>query len=323
MVVRPAAPTPGSIVEHLRAGTLDAELAATLWVLVERRVPVLVAVADPGDTAPAGASDLAAALLPFLAPGVRAVALRGADESFDWLPQAGELGWQGSARPDGRPSGSIEAPVRTDTTVIWISDLSDAAGTSPAAGGATPTWGEHAHLAVRASSIGYGLLATVHGDSLEDVLGRFGRPPVSLTEDERSRLGVVLIVRDVGGDPAGRRRVMAAHYVRPTARDEHGHVQRLGPAVLATWDAARDRFEHFGWGITPELASRIGWKAGDLESEIERRRDRLAGLADAGVVDVEGLLAAIDAERRSSPTLAGTTPGADPDPHAHRPTTSN
>ena len=65
---------------------------------------------------------------------------------------------------------------------------------------------------------------------------------------------------------------MAAHYVRPTARDEHGHTQRLGPAVLATWDAATDRFEHFGWGITPELARRVDRKAGDFELEVDRRR---------------------------------------------------
>ena len=35
---RPVPPTPRSIVELLRAGTLDAELAATLWVLIEGRV---------------------------------------------------------------------------------------------------------------------------------------------------------------------------------------------------------------------------------------------------------------------------------------------
>jgi hypothetical protein len=42
--------------------------------------------------------------------------------------------------------------------------------------------------------------------------------------------------------------------------------------VLATWDAATDRFEHFGWGVTPELALRTGRRAGDFELEQERRR---------------------------------------------------
>ena len=90
---------------------------------------------------------------------------------------------------------------------------------------------------------------------------------------------------------------MAAHYIRPVARDEHGHVQRLGPAVLATWDADHDRFEHFAWGITPELALRVGRTAGDFELEVDRRRDYLAGLADAGIVEVEAVRAAIDGYR--------------------------
>ena len=123
------------------------------------------------------------------------------------------------------------------------------------------------------------------------------RPPIRLGDDELSRLGVVLILRPVGD---GLRRVVAAHYVRPTARDEHGHVQRLGPAVLATWDADRDHFEHFAWGITPELALRVDRRPGDFELEVDRRRDYLAGLAEAGITDVDAVRAAIDGYRATA-----------------------
>jgi hypothetical protein len=270
-------------VELIRTGTLDAELAATLWVLVEERVPVLVAAPGSG----AGKSTLVGALRPFVRDGMRTMELRVTDETFDWLPQASELGWE---RADARPTGEdrldpptrLDPPVRPDTTTLSIPELSDHLPSY--------TWGEHARIAIRAASIGYGLTATIHGLTLEDVFGSLGRPPVSLTDDELSRLGVVLVLRRLDD---GRRRVVAAHYVRPTARDEHGHVQRLGPAVLATWDPAADRFEHFGWGITPELASRIGWKAGDLEVEIDRRRVFLHDLATAGTTEVGAAESAI------------------------------
>ncbi|MEA2607992.1 MAG: hypothetical protein QOJ75_235, partial [Chloroflexota bacterium] len=42
---RPVPPEPRSITELIRAGTLDAELAATIWLLLEARVPLLVAAA--------------------------------------------------------------------------------------------------------------------------------------------------------------------------------------------------------------------------------------------------------------------------------------
>jgi flagellar protein FlaI len=293
--IRHVPPTPRSIVELIRTGTLDAELAATLWLLIEGRVPFIVG-AGPRQ---AGKSTLLDALLMFLPPGVRTVELAGAMESFDWLPQAPELGWRMPHAPGAvvaRLSGR-RPPVRPDDTLLVIPELSDHLPSY--------TWGAEARIAIRAASIGYGLAATIHADSLEEVFEQLRRPPVSLGDDELSRLGIVLILRPVGD---GLRRVVAAHYIRPTVRDEHGHVQRLGPAVLTTWDPDHDRFEHFGWGITPELAMRVDRRPGDFEIEVERRRDYLAGLAEAGITDVDAVRAAIDGYRTTTTAAQSSVP---------------
>ena len=286
--IRPVPPEPRSIVELIRAGTLDAELVATLWLLIEGHVPFIVAAQERR----AGKSTLLHALLDLLAPGVRSVELAGAMETFDWLPQAPELGWRRPAHMPAHPTRG-QPPIRPESTVLLIPELSDHLPSY--------TWGAEARVAIRAASIGYGLAATIHADTLEEVFEALRRPPVLIGDDELSRLGVVLVLRRVGD---GMRRVVAAHYVRPTARDEHGHVQRLGPAVLATWDSTQDRFEHFGWGITPELALRVGRKPGDFEHEVESRRDYLAGLAEAGIVEIGAARAAIDGYRALAPTTA-------------------
>lgn len=287
--IRPIPPQRRSVVDLIRAGTLDARLAATIWMLVEARVPLLVAAAEQG----AGKSTLLDALLDLLAPTVVRVDLDGAAETFDWLPQASELGWPGTAHPgDGRP-------IRPDSTTLVAAELSEHLPTY--------TWGERARIAVRATAIGYGLAATIHADSLDEVFDSLGGPPVSLSADELSYLGCVLVLRRMDG---GRRRVTAAHYVRPTARDGHGHTQRLGPAVLATWEPSRDAFEHFGWGITPELAFRIGMRPGDFELEAERRRDVLEGLADAAISDVAEIRDALHKYVAAS-TTPGLVPAAD------------
>ena len=282
--VRRVAPTPRSIVELMRTGTLDAELAATLWVLIEGRVPVIVAGAMGGT----GKSTLLAALLDFLPTSARTVELEGDMETFDWLPQATELGWHRT--PGARSSARENAPVRPDTTILLIPELSDHLPSY--------TWGEEARIAIRAASVGYGLAATMHADSLEGVLDALRRPPVRADDDELSRLGVVLVLRRLED---GRRRIAAAHYIRPTARDEHGHVQRLGPAVLATWDPTEDAFEHFGWGVTPELARRVGRKAGDFELEVDRRRAYLEQLVQAGVFAPDAVRVAIAGYRSVAP----------------------
>jgi hypothetical protein len=284
---RPASPTPRSIAELIRTGTLDAELAATLWVLMEGRVPVIVAGATGS-----GTTTLVGALLDFLPAGIRVMRLRGSAETYDWLPQAAELGWR--QVPHATAVAGADGPVRPDTTALLADELSDRLPSS--------TWGDEARIAIRAATIGYGLATTIPAESLEEVLASLRRPPVALSDDESSRLGVVLVMRRMGG-PANRR-VVAAHYIRPIARDEHGHVQRLGPAVIATWDPGRERFEHFGWGVTPELAIRVGWRAGDFELEVERRRDVLDELAAAGILGVEPVRAALAAYRSPIPTTS-------------------
>jgi hypothetical protein len=271
--IRRVPPTPRSITELISLGALDGQLAATLWVLVEGGVPILVAGDGPG----VGASTMLEALLALAPPDVQRIELSGADEDFSWLPHAGELGWD--RRPSARTAGdesSVEN-VRPERTLLVASELSDRLPSD--------TWGEQARIAVRAAALGYGLGATIRAASLEGVFVQLSRPPVSLTDDELSRLGVVIVMRRLG--PGGSRRVAAAHYVRPVARDEHGHIQRLGPAVLSTWDQGRDRFEDFGWGIIPELAMRVGRRAGDFEREVDRRRDLLVGLVRDGVVALD------------------------------------
>jgi hypothetical protein len=296
----PSPPPPRSIVELIRAGTVDPTLAAMLWLLVEARVPLIVAALRSG----AGKTTVLESLMDFLPPGTRRVELAGMTETFDWLPHARELGWQVTARTlalrgsDDSPGGAVH-PAGTWLVAHELSDHLP-----------VYTWGDAARVAVRAITVGYGLGATIHADSLEEVLDALHRPPVALTDDELSRLGVVLVLRayapppgDVNSGPL--RRVVAAHYVRPVFRDGHGHVQRLGPAVLATWDEARDRFEHFAWGVLPELAERTGRRAGDFEAELIRREEYLAGLAAAGVTDVAAVRTAIEGYRATAARAAG------------------
>jgi hypothetical protein len=286
--VHPIPSEPRSVVALIRDGTLDAELAAHLWLLIGGRVPIIVAAEAQG----VGKSTLLLALLDFLPPDARVVRLAGETETFAWLPQATELGWPGIARPTRGAD-----PVRPETTVLLAAELSNHL---PAY-----TWGAAARIAVRATSIGYGLAATIHADSLDDVFDALRDAPVRLSDDELSHLGVVLILRVVDD---GRRRVVAAHYVRPIARDTHGHLQRLGPAVLATWDEELDAFEQFGWGVTPELALRVGRRAGDYEIETDRRREHLDGLVRDRVTDPDDVRAAIRAYR---PAPAFDAPGVD------------
>ena len=141
-------------------------------------------------------------------------------------------------------------------------------------------------LALSATTGRSGLASTIEGADLADVLAVLRGQ--GLSADEISFLGTVLVLGPAAAAgaalPGQRHRVVAAHYLRPVARDAAGHVQRLGPAVLASWDVQRGAYDHFAWGIYPELAARTGRRAGDLEGEHRDRAEQLRSSAPAGPV---------------------------------------
>lgn len=247
---------PTAMVRLLRTGVLDAELAALLWLLLEARTPVVVT--GPSSSASEVVVDALRGLLP---AGTRAVDVA-SDDDFGWLPEAGDLGWrpehQGTLVTAGSP------PLLAGNGVLVARGL----------GVETGVTGARARIVVRALALGYGMLATMSGEGLEDVLETLHDPAMGTDADERSRLGVVLAVER--GD-AGLR-VGAAHYVRPVALDTSGHVQRLPPAVLATWSPSERRWDHFAWGILADLGGRTGLHPAEFEHEQARRA---AALRDA------------------------------------------
>jgi type IV secretory pathway ATPase VirB11/archaellum biosynthesis ATPase len=200
-----ASPPRRSIVELIAGGVLDAELAGLAWLLVEARLPLVVAGLHQG----AGKTTLFEALLDFLPPTARRVDLAGETEDFGWLPEAEALGWPGGDR-QSREAPAI--PITPATGFLVAAELSDHRSDY--------TWGRAARTLVRAASIGYGIGATIHADRLEDVHELLRRPPVGLTDDELSHLGLVLVIRaEPGPGDTVHRRVVAAHYARPVGRD--------------------------------------------------------------------------------------------------------
>jgi hypothetical protein len=210
----------------VRDGVLDAELGGLVWLLAESRTPVVVVGEDAA--ARDRVLDAVAEVLP---PDARLATVR-PDDDFEWLREAVELGWRRD-RVGERPVR--KGAITSADGVLVARDLGAPGGIA----------GGRARIVVRALALGYGLLATAPGTGLEDVIAALADPSVGTDDHERSRLGVVLVLDTIDGGT----RLQAAHYVQPVSVDPHGHVQRLPPAVLATWSESRQAWDHFAWGV--------------------------------------------------------------------------
>jgi hypothetical protein len=256
-------PAAASLVDLVGDGTLDAELAALLWLLVEGGVPLTVTGRAPLEARTRVAAAVLAA--PPVVPGV----LIDADAERPGLATLG---------------ARIQSGVRIGITV--------AAG------------------------------------DLRAMMDRLSAPPDGLPEDAVRRLGVVIVVGEAPSTEVGpivdRTRVVAAHYLRPTERDPQGHIQRRPPAVLATWVAESDTFDHFAWGMTPELADLVDRSQASFEELQSSRAAALRRLVESRPDDVASALASIltdEPPRRPAtpPGVAAAAPIRNPltDPHVH------
>ena len=285
-----SAPPRRSIVELIRSGVLDAELAALAWLLVEARIPLIVGALARG----VGKTTLLEALLDFLPATVRRIDLLGVDEDFAWLPEARQLGWADEVAGPLGAADRASPPVSPTSAYLVAAELSEHLPFY--------TTGSAARTLVRAASIGYGIGATIHADRLEDVHDELRSPAIGLGDDELSYLGLILIARpERGRDGQVRRRVVAAHYERPVSRDDHGHIQRLPPAVIAVRDERTGRLDHFAWGVMPELAIRLGRASGEVEHDQAARAAFLTELVHEGLVDVDSVRREIRQFRRKHP----------------------
>src|SRR5262249_1817241 len=138
-------PRPLTVTELIAAGSLDASLAALLWLALEHRVSLLVAAAPNG----AGKTVTLSALLEFLPPDVRRVHLLGMAEDFPFVPMA--------------------EPTRTYLLVNEISDHLP-----------TYLWGRRARRAFELLDDGFAIGGTLHAEGIQDTVDFLRAPPLAV-----------------------------------------------------------------------------------------------------------------------------------------------
>jgi archaeal flagellar protein FlaI len=230
-----------SIVELIRAGTLDEQVAAFLWIAMEHRASIIVA-ATPHE---AGKTTMLTALLDFLPPDIELIYLRGWYERFEFLDQ------------DRDPS----------MTYLLSNEISSHLPIY--------MWGRGVRQMFEAASAGYGFGATVHAASAEDVLRMLEHyplevPPAILTEID---LIITLSYRPGSRNPV--RQVMRVEMIednvgRPAprtlaSRDVLGTELQVSPGLLI--NALVRKFGIDRERATNELARRVSVLKRLLRSE--------------------------------------------------------
>ncbi len=169
-----------SIVDIVRNGTLSAELAATLWLLVEAKTSILVASGPQF----AGKTTVLTSVLDLAPPRYTMLQTRGRDEDFSFL---------NGADPE--------------STYILVPELSDH----------TPAylWGDPLRTLFDLLGKGYSLGATMHSDDPQDVVRQLTAAPVSVPSGDLHRIELVVNILLTYGERDMVRRVNRVTLLKP------------------------------------------------------------------------------------------------------------
>lgn len=239
---------PLSIAQIIAAGSVDAETAGLLWVLIEHRASLIVA--GPTDPMPdVGKTTTLNALLDFLPEDTMLAYCAGMWERFDFL--------------------KVAVPERTCVICNEVSDHLP-----------IYMWGRVAQRLLMLPQQGYMVATTVHADTVSDVIAMLAHD-VGVPIADLRRLGLVINIGLVGRVYPPRRRFLTVHFLRPTLPAcAESKVEVL---QLAAWNARTDTFSRPSTATLDELARWAGMDVAELTGAVQRRAAALARLAaDAG-----------------------------------------
>jgi flagellar protein FlaI len=256
--IRKLRAVPYTISELIRAGALDAGVAAYLWLLMELKGFVMVA----GVTA-SGKTTMLNALGTVINPNWKVLSIEDTREIN--LPQSG---WKPLHTKQGATAASSNVSL-FDLVKLSLRERPDYVILGESRG-------EEVQVLFQAAASGSGCLTTFHAPNIEGLVARLTQPPLSVAPSSLDLLdAVVFMVRDSKGN----------RYVREVAE----------PGREGGWGALFRRSDD-GWEGSGEASAKLerrasgyGYSARRVSSELERRTAFLERMVGRGVADYQTL----------------------------------
>ena len=230
---------PASIPQLIKWGSIDADLASYLWLLLENQMSIFFS----GETA-SGKTTMLNAALPFIDRKAKMYTVENTAEVLPPQPV-----WQQLIT---REDGPVEAQVDTFTL------LKVALRSRPNYIIVGEIRGEEGAVAFQAMQTGHAVLATFHASSIKKLIQRLSGEPINIPATFIDNLNVVLILQAIYRK--------GAYLRRCTAVDEiEGYMEEAGGVItrgVFNWDFTKDTHRFRGRNnsfILDRIATKLGY----------------------------------------------------------------
>jgi len=267
---------PFSITELISMGTINKEMAAYLWILVENKMSIMVL----GGTG-AGKTTMLNAILSLIRPEVKIVTVEETAEMNisheNWVPfiSREEFGFTGTRATSVTLFDLVKTSLRYRPDYLIVGEIR----------------GEEAYVLFQALATGHGGMSTMHADSLDYAIKRLTSPPMNISTIYLPLMNAWLHMERTTTSIKGAHK--AVRRVRTIWElDENGKYR-----VMARWLPDKDVFQTFFEKsiLLEKISKKTGLTFDDVLSEMRRRAEYLESLIERRVMSHREVSAAIRA----------------------------
>ncbi len=243
---------PLTITDLIMFNTLEPEMAAFFWFVLEHRHSVLIA----GGVA-SGKTTLMNCLSMFILPDLKIVSIEDTAElniaHDNWIPSVARPGLGSEKRGEITMFDLLKASLRQRPDYIIVGEIR----------------GEEAYSLFQAMATGHLGMSTIHGDSVPSVIHRLESEPMNIPRGLLSSLDIVAIMRKI--------RYGGKYVRRCIVVQEMIGIDPVTNEILTnktfSWNPRDDSFIYLGRSIILEkIMEQMGLAEDDIWSEIDRRK---------------------------------------------------
>jgi flagellar protein FlaI len=268
---------PITIVDLIMNETIDENIAAYLWMLMENKMSVMV-------VGPTGAGKTTAlnAIACLVRPDFKMISVEEVSEvnlpQENWVSTIARPGFGGSSEGEVSLYDLIKSAVRHRPSLILVGEVR----------------GEEAYVLFQALATGHGGMCTMHAEDTETVIQRLTQPPMNIPQGILPLMNCIIVVKQVKlpGFVAGmEKRSSNRKFVRISELDGSGVIHDV-----FQWNAAQDTFSHDYEKsyLLNKMAKNLDVPLSVVKQELARRKHILLSMVDKNLRDFRSVHQALN-----------------------------
>jgi archaeal flagellar protein FlaI len=269
---------PITIVDLIMNETIDENIGAYLWMLMESKMSVMI-------VGPTGAGKTTAlnAIACLVKPELKIISVEEVSEinlpQENWVSTIARPGFGGDSEGEVTLYDLIKSAVRHRPALILVGEVR----------------GEEAYVLFQALATGHGGLCTTHAEDVETVVKRLTQPPMNIPEGILPLMNCIVVVKQVKMPSyvATDRKVSTRKFVRVSEINNSGGINDA-----FTWNANTDTFqsnidESYLLG---KIAKHLDVPYSVVMQELERRKQILLKMVEKNLRDFKSVHRALSSQ---------------------------